>query len=257
MATGAFANAAGVQSPFLAACLDGNEARKQELLKSGIVLDVHEAAAGGDTARVEAILTRNQGSVNHRDSFDATPLHYAAACGQIAMANVLLMKGADLSAVATRLDDATPAHFAAAIADHTTAYQMLETLVGNGAKPGAKKTDGTTPLQIAEKHGHTEASRLLIRRGADPYRGKAGDETYGLPQFWINDFLIAAHFDFDKVRKLYGQCPDLLLTRSTWDEIAVEAGAHMGREDTIANFFDPESVLAGVAVYGVYARRDR
>ncbi len=257
MATGAFAIAgdSSRQSPFLAACLAGDQARKQELLKSGLVLDLHEGAAAGDTARVEAILTRNPGSVNHRDASDATPLHYAAACGQVAMANVLLMKGADLAPVAEGLGNATPAHFAAALADHTLAYQMLETLVGNGASPSARKSDGTTVLQIAAQRGHADASRLLIRRGAETsdaidvvdghaivrdcqtarYRGVKRDDTYGLPQLWINDFVIAAHFDFDKVRKLYGQCQDLLLTRSTWDEIAVEAAAHMGRED-MANF---------------------
>ncbi len=253
MATGALAHAGGTRSTFLSACLEGNEARKQELLKSGIVLDLHEAAAAGDTARVDAILTRNQGSVNHRDLSDATPLHYAAACGQIAMANALLMKGAELGAVAAGLDDAAPAHFAASIADHKIAYQMLETLVGNGASPSARKSDGTTVLQIAVKNGHADAARLLIRRGADPqgalpgetivrdcqtarYRNVQREDTYGLPQFWINDFLIASHFDFDKVSKMYGQCHDLLLTRSTWDEIGVEAAAHMGRIEMV-NFF--------------------
>ena len=260
------------RSAFLHACLAGNEAQKEALLKQGLRLDVHEAAAAGDKARVEEILEQNPGSVNHRDLDDATPLHYAAACGQIAMANVLLQKGALLGAAAKGMDDATPAHFAASIPDHKTAADLLETLVGNGAPAAAQRGDGTTPLHIAAQHGHAEAVRLLIRRGADPavpdhsgqaardvatgdaadvlaraahivrdcqsarYRGIARDDTYGLPQAWVNEFVIAAHFDFDKVKRLYGQCRDLLLTRSTWDEIGVEAAAHMGRED-IAGFF--------------------
>ncbi len=265
LATSALA-AAARHSAFLQACLEGNESEKEALLKKGLRLDIHEAAAAGVTARVEQILARNPGSVNHRDLEDATPLHYAAACGQIAMVNVLLQKGADLSATATGLDDATPAHFAAGIADSKTAAMMIETLVGNGAAPNAHQTDGTTALHIAAQHGHADAVRVLIRRGASPsevdnhvatgeaiavlenassvarncetgrYRGVKRDDTYGLPQSWINDFVIASHFDFEKVKRLHVQCSDLLLTRSTWDEIGVEAAAHMGRED-MANYF--------------------
>ncbi len=248
------------RSAFLTACLENNPSDKEALLKQGWVLDLHEAAAAGDTARVEHLLTRSPGSMNHRDLEDATPLHWAAASGQVAMANLLLMKGADLGAAAEGLNNATPAHLASSVADHKIALQMLETLVGNGAPAGAQQTDGTTPLHIAAKRGHADAVRLLIRRGADPVAmevatGDAipalrdastmvrdcqtarfhGTDTYGLPQSWINEFVIAAHFDFEKIRKLHAQCKDLLLTRSTWDEIAVEAAAHMGRED-MANF---------------------
>ncbi|MGA2600355.1 MAG: ankyrin repeat domain-containing protein [Bryobacteraceae bacterium] len=265
-------SAAAPRSAFLQACLEGKESEKEALLRQGLLLDLHEAAAAGVGTRVEQVLARNPGSVNHRDLADATPLHYAAACGQIAVANVLLQKGADLSAVATGLGDATPAHFAASIADSKIAAMTIETLVGNGASAGARKTDGTTPLHVAAHHGHAEAVRVLIRRGADPlaadnngqtpahvatgeavavlegagaiarncetgrYRGVKRDDTYGLPQAWINEFVIASHFDFEKVKRLHAQCSDLLLTRSTWDEIGVEAAAHMGRED-MASFF--------------------
>ena len=260
------------RSRFLLACLEDNQAERESLLKTGLSLDLHEAAAAGVNARVEEILKVNPGSVNHRDLQVATPMHYAAACGQVAMANLLLMKGADLGASAPGLGNATPAHFAAAIADHNASLQMLEILVGNGAPAGARKSDGTTPLHIAALHGHADAVRLLVRRGADPsarteagetpvevaagdavvvlekaasiardcqtarYRGVAREDTYGLPQSWINEFVIASHFDFDQVKRLLGQCKDLLLSRSTWDEIGVEAAAHMGRED-MAGFF--------------------
>ncbi len=268
------------RSAFLIACLEGNAAAKDDLLKRGLILDIHEAAAAGVNARIEEILALNQGSVNHRDLQDATPLHYAAACGQVAVANTLLVKGADLGVKAPRLGDATPAHFAAGFADHTTALQMLSTLVGNGAPAGAVTADGESPLHIAAQHGHVEAVRLLIRRGADPaartkegktplelatgdtagvlesastivrdcetgrYRGVKRDDTCGLPQCWINEFVIASHFDFDKVKRMYGQCSDLLLTRSTWDEIGVEAAAHMGREDMAGFFIDKGSPVS-------------
>jgi len=37
-----------------------------------------------------------------------------------------------------------------------------------------------------------------------------------------------AHFDFEKVKQLQKLCPTLLMTRATWDELAIEAAAHMG-----------------------------
>ena len=128
------------------------------------------------------------------------------------------------------------------------ASRCWKPLVGNGGtlREAAGETDGTTPLHIAASHGHADAVRLLIRRGADPVAAEVatgdaipvlrnpssivrdcqtarfnGHETYGLPQSWINEFVIAAHFDFEKIKKLHAQCRDLLLTRSTWDEIAV------------------------------------
>jgi ankyrin repeat protein len=268
------------RSVFLDACLEGNAAAKEDLLKRGLILDIHEASAAGVTARVEEILARNAGSVNHRDLQDATPLHYAARCGQVPIANVLLQKGAELGARASRLDGATPAHFAAAVADSKTALQVLGTLVGNGATADARQTDGVTVLHVAAQQGHADAVRLLVRRGADPvavdgsgktplevakgealdvlktsssiprdcqtarYRGVQREDTYGLPQAWINEFVIAAHFDFDKIKRLYTQCHDLLLTRSTWDEIGVEAAAHMGREDMAGFFIEKGSPIS-------------
>jgi len=40
-----------------------------------------------------------------------------------------------------------------------------------------------------------------------------------------NTYAIAAHTDLDQVKRLSKLCPELALTRSTFDEMAVEAGA--------------------------------
>jgi ankyrin repeat protein len=268
------------RSLFLLACLERNQAQIDDALRRGIVLDIHEAAAAGQTKRVEEILALNPGSVGSRDLLGAAPMHYAAACGQLATANVLLAKGADLSVAAAGLDGATPLHFAASLPDATASMQMSQTLAGNGADVKARRTDGMTPLHMAAKSGGAETVKLLLRKGADPnatnasgrvpldlagpeiagllrdastvahdcytgrYRSVIRDDTYGIPQVWVNEFVTVSHFDFEKVRHLHKLCSDLLMTRSTWDEIGVEAAAHMGREDIAAFFLDKGAPLS-------------
>jgi hypothetical protein len=268
------------RSLFLLACLARNQRRIDDALQHRIMLDIHEAAAAGQAKRVEEILALNPGSVGHRDLVGAAPMHYAAACGQVAVTNVLLAKGAGLSVTAPGLDDATPLHFAASFPDATVSMQMSQTLAGNGADVRARRTDGVTPLHLAAKAGDVETAKLLLRKGADPnakdasgktpldvagpevagllrsagavaqdcytgrYRSVVRDDTYGIPQVWVNEFVTVAHFDFEKVKHLHTRCPELLLTRSTWDEIGVEAAAHMGREDIAGFFLDKGAPLS-------------
>jgi ankyrin repeat protein len=279
------------RSVFLTACLAHNQTEIDEALRRGIILDIHEAAAAGQTKRVEEILALNAGSVGHRDPQGATPMHYAAGCGQVAVANILLAKGANLSVTASGLDDATPLHLAASFADPTISMQMAQTLAGNGANVTARKTDGETSLHLAAKAGGVETVRLLLRKGADPalkdsggrtpmdmatpeaavalrdasaalrdcytgrYRAVPREDTYGIPQIWVNEFVTVSHFDFEKVKQLYKMCPDLLLTRATWDEIGVEAAAHMGRED-IAGFFMEKGAPLSLCTVTMLGQKD-
>jgi hypothetical protein len=57
------------------------------------------------------------------------------------------------------------------------------------------------------------------------------DDTEGLPREFINRSVVVSHFSLERVKKWIELCPSLVNTRASWDELPVEAAAHMGRAD--------------------------
>jgi ankyrin repeat protein len=227
--------------------------------------DIFEAAATGNLARAKELCALAPGIVNLRSDDGRTPLHFAAAAGQVEMVSFLMLSGADLSA-----GPESPLLDIADYPDHAVSEDMARPLLGNASNPNAGRKDGTTVLHLAAARGNAVVTRLLIHRGAavnatnikgetsrDVATGRAvavlGDEgriervyfggryvqdihggnvsrddTNGLPQLFINEFVRLAHFEVEKVKQMYKSAPALLATRATWDEIALEAAAHMG-----------------------------
>jgi len=217
-------------------------------------LTIFEAAAAGDIARAKEICKDSPDSVNLQSPEGRTPLHFAAAAGQVEMINQLVQLGADLSA-----GTESPMIPVANYSDSKIAADMALPLLSNGSNPDARTKDGVGALGLAAARGNREVARLLIHRGAslDPkdsivskaipeapridrvffgqryswgLSGKtpARDDRRGLPQANINRFVTIAHFDAVAVKQMLKDTPDLLSTRSTWDELAIEAAAHMG-----------------------------
>ena len=117
----------------------------------------------------------------------------------------------------------------------------------NASDPNARRRDGKTALELATARGYDDLVEMLVHRGAgsaatptqrvyfgrryaQDLRGNSvtREDTYGIPQEWINQFVTVAHFDFEKVKQLQKLCPTLMMTRATWDELAIEAASHMG-----------------------------
>jgi ankyrin repeat protein len=241
-----YARDAHGNSVFTLACLAGQTKVADLFVKKGLVMDIFEASARGDVPRATE-LDRQIPRVAHARSVDGrTPLHFAAAAGQVAMAGFLNAKGADLSA-----GPESPLLAAAGLADVNAGAEVGQVLLANGSDPNARRQDGMSALQLAAARGNKELIRRLIHRGAATndagsvdivYFGgryaedKNGapvtrEDNYGLPQQFIEEFVTVAHFDFDKVKRMLKTCPTLLMTRAPWDELAVEAAAHMGMVD--------------------------
>lgn len=227
--------------------------------------DIFEAAATGNIERAKELCAAGPSIVNLRSDDGRTPLHFAAAGGQVDMIMFLNSQGANLSA-----GPESPILTVADYPDLAVATDMARTLLGNASDPNARRKDGATALHVAAMRGNAEIVKILIHRGArvgaqdgkgrtpaevatgdavailrDPAKieqvyfggrytqdlrgGKVTrDDTNGLPQEVINQFATVAHFDADKVKQMHKVSPALLTTRSTWDELAVEAAAHMG-----------------------------
>jgi hypothetical protein len=87
---------------------------------------LHRYALQGDLESLERDAV--YGDVDYRDAFDRTPLHLAAACGNLA---------------------------------------VVETLLSFGANPSARDFSDMTPIFAAARNAHREVVRLLLDAGAE------------------------------------------------------------------------------------------
>jgi ankyrin repeat protein len=92
-----------------------------------------------------------------------TPLHQAAARGDLSAVNQLLASGARVDAV-TRIGSHTPLHVAATNGHALVVGRLLEA----GADLNARTTTGATALHFAAAFGSSETITALLDRGADP-----------------------------------------------------------------------------------------
>jgi len=222
-------------------------------------MDIFQAAAAGDVPRVTELADADPQVVRLRSPDGRTPLHFATAAGKSAAAFFLLSRGAELSA-----GPESPLLAAVDYPDADPASAMAQSLLVNASDPNARRKDGKSALNLAAARGYGDICELLIHRGATVTRTDvavatgdaarllgnvsavervhydrrylqdiqkkrvARDDTNGLAWTLVNQFVTVGHFDFEKVKSLYQANPELLNTRASWDEIAIEAASHTG-----------------------------
>jgi ankyrin repeat protein len=151
--------------PILEALYKGERDRAGELAAEAGALNVFEAAALGDAARVEDLLREGPELANAPSPDGFTALHYAAFFGSPEAVRALVAAGAALEARSTNQEfarEATPLHSAVAAGRMDNAEALLEA----GADPNARQHGGFTPLMEAEQRGDLDLAELLIRHGA-------------------------------------------------------------------------------------------
>jgi uncharacterized protein len=213
--------------------------------------DIFEAAAAGDVPRATELVNADPELIRTRSSDGRTALHFATAAGRTEMTMFLMSRGANLSA-----GPESPLLAALDYPDHEAATAMSRMMLGNASDPNARRKDGRTALQLAAARGYADLTELLIHRGARvgtrdidlatgdavailrrapeievvhfARRPKGDTELSGVPWNAITQFVSVAHANFDKVKELLSVHPAMITARAPWDELAVEAAAHMG-----------------------------
>jgi ankyrin repeat protein len=110
-----------------------------------------------------------------------TPLHFAAAAHDAAIAEDLLSRGANVSTRNRR--GAEPLHYAtdgnpgSDAWDPAAQYATIELLIKAGANPSSEDKSGVTPLHRAVRTRSAAAVRALLANGADALRKNKSGST--------------------------------------------------------------------------------
>ena len=126
-------------------------------------LNIFEASATGQTARVESLIKQDRSLVNAFAGDGFFPLGLAAFFKHPETARVLLDAGADVNAQARNAMKVRAIHAAAAASQLEIARMLIE----RKADVNARQQAGFTPLHEAAMTGQIEFARLLLDHGAD------------------------------------------------------------------------------------------
>jgi ankyrin repeat protein len=153
-------------SAVLAALYRGKGDLVRALLDAGPELDVFEAAAVGDVARLRTLVDEDPSLATAWSADGFTALHFASFFGHPEAAALVIERGADLEARSTNEQfafDARPLHSAAAGRNR----DVCEVLLDAGADVNAVQHGGYTALIDAAQAGDEGLADLLLGRGAD------------------------------------------------------------------------------------------
>jgi ankyrin repeat protein len=133
------------------------------LLARGAEVDIFLASALGQTDRMMTLLEETPDVIAAHSTDGWTPLHLAVHFGQMEAAQLLLARGAPISAHSQGAEANTPLH--AAVAGKRA--EMAEMLVAAGADVHARDSWGWTALHHAAHEGMTPLVTYLLEHGAE------------------------------------------------------------------------------------------
>ena len=141
----------------------------RDFLRSGLELDLPEAAAVGDTARLRELLGADAAAATARAnsrSADGWPLlHLAAAFANEATVRTLLDAGADVLQYAQTPMRNQALHAALALSKDAGTVRLL---IEHGADVNAAQAAGYRSLHQAAVAGREDLVQMLLDAGADP-----------------------------------------------------------------------------------------
>ena len=118
--------------------------------------------AVGSDVPVESKLSQERKNKNQIDFVkDDTPLHIAAICGSLEVANALLSE-LEAATESVNCNGETPLHRAA----YYGKLEIVELLLRKKACSNCENTQGWTPFHLAADQGHLDVMKLLAENGA-------------------------------------------------------------------------------------------
>jgi uncharacterized protein len=154
-------------SAILESLYRGDAETARELAQGG-ELDIFEAAALGETARVRQLLDEDPALANALGADGFHPLGLACFFGHVDSARVLLEHGADVDALSRNDHIQTAAIHAAAAsgADEAARYELVKLVLEHGADPNLPQGGGFRAIDAARQNGDERLERLLKETGA-------------------------------------------------------------------------------------------
>ena len=140
----------------------------RDFLRSGLELDLPEAAAVGDLGRLHELLGNDPATAKEKAnsrSADGWPLlHLAAAFADERTVRTLLDAGADVSQLSGTPLRNQALHAVLALSKDAAVTRLL---IGRGADVNAVQAAGYRPLHQAAVTGREDLVRMLLEAGAD------------------------------------------------------------------------------------------
>lgn len=150
-------------SEIMIALYHGKKDVVNELLASGIELNVYEAAGTGQTQRLRELIAADPSLVNSHSSDGFTPLGLAVFFGHPENVNALLEAGADVNLASRETMKVTPLASASAARQ----LEIARVLIAHGADVNARAANDFTPLHESAASGKIDFAKLLLEHGAD------------------------------------------------------------------------------------------
>jgi ankyrin repeat protein len=148
------AQASWGETALQAAAQVGSRPILEFLLSQGVAEDIFAAIVLGHTGQVRRWLDADPGLIHARGAHGFPILYFAAVIGDLALADELLARGAEVNSASGH---ESPLHAAARFRQPALAWWLLD----HGADPAAANGQGETPAQLAEKAGDAALAALL------------------------------------------------------------------------------------------------
>jgi len=204
-------------------------------VSSAAVRPVADAAERGDSATLRQLL-KSGADVNETQGDGMTALHWAADRGDVDVAEMLIVAGANVQA-GTRLGGYTPLH----LASRNGHAAVVQALLNAKADPDqATSNSGVMPIHLAAASPNPETARVLIDAGADV---NATEARWGQTPL----IFAASANRVDTVRMLLEAGADPSVTARSIDVVEMEKADKASNERLIAVLADFKDKAGGGA----------